>query len=730
MIGLTSVAQAMKTRLDSIRRKAVEGQALLIEDAISASFIIPDVAYPFYAICIHEKKIIPSLSFAVVDGVTILFSRASHIIDSLSEHEISLSPLKCPEYYGLIERDGAMFIYKNDGASNISAIHDFIEIFNLIKKSTLQYKNIYNERISLEGRNLRSELVSSASFDIYDLCRYIVNNQQIIAYPFHALPDNTLLAVNGQKQIGYSEAEHHEIELHFNSKCAQRTKDCLDTGRPVSGHSEDLAAGSYYIIFPLTNTWSLNQKTHVKNAIIAISTKHFDHDIIDIVMEYCSQFTSNKYFSLRTKTMLLAHNTLISPDSFPAVSGADDFMAQIQSFASDMLNRIISTTNAFSATLRVFDPSTKSLRKVSEATDDIGKRDVKNTLHEEDSLSVSSWHTRVNAFTFRTGGVAFNFVYLPNLYTDNDGDDSKKRKKNSIPKAYRKAGLQDWLQMRKKSKAELCIPVLCGSVPFGVINIESQIPHAFDDDIDYLCAIASSVGGYYTNALIKNDREWLRQRMVEFDGRHELRQYCDLNLLPKETISILNDTIFKYSVDGNSKIECGDIEFLYIINKHSEWIDSVYAVHTEERRATIKNILRSHIAANTIASIDTGDVILSIIKNFTHNVVRKGDIERDTAIIYYTEGADEDKAGIFCIRLIANKWFDRAAFEAATISPLRDRKDRLHYGLFLIGVLTRMHGGSVSIGGNPDNGSVVIECRLPNKGSPICDLIREGSYNA
>ena len=277
--------------------------------------------------------------------------------------------------------------------------------------------------------------------------------------------------------------------------------------------------------------------------------------------------------------------------------------------------------------------------------------------------------------------------------------------------------------MLTRTLSEICFPVLSGKITFAVINIESNVPHAFDYDIKYIQGICNAIGHYYSNSLFKNDKDLLRQRLLEFDGRHELRQFCDLEFFDETAKGILNDTIFRYSKYGSNMLSCGERSFGELVSEIRNWIDHSYRVLLEEKLEDIKGVIKNHVPNDILISSDVFDSILAILKNLIHNIAKYGIPESDTIVMYYESPTKEISCGVFLVRLVAKAWFDFEAFRTATLSPLQMKSDRLHYGLFLVGVLTRIHGGNIFVGGDPRKGQVVLECRIPNLQNTACELI-------
>ncbi len=689
--------------LSKLRQNAEIGHILLVEDSIQASKYVPKYCLPLFVVSITHNILNPSLSFSVFNDSVNRYHRIHDITQVLKPMGIDILSNSFPTAFKTLRSENILLIYKANSKVSLKKLNLFLEICDLVNKYSLQAINIKQNILHNNLTKLKADISNNAFFDIYDLSTYISNSHNgIPVYPFHVMPDKSLIKISSPR---YSDKLYDSIAekmLYLFSNRRQHIYDCIESGRPIAGRSS-LHSNLYYIVIPVNEKL---RKAFITDILIIASDDPVSHEIVEFILEYIDYYLRYIYSSRRVDILLSAHDRILKTDALRTIKRSDEFLFIFSEFAQTMLDGIVQTTNAFSATLRLFDPYINVLTKISEAKDDMGHRDITENFHKEKNLPIRNWRTIVNAFTFKVGVKYFDYVYLENI----------KRLNNRIPKIYRDLGLQKCYQMRSLARSEICIPILSGRVPFGTVNIESKIPYAFSErDITYLQGICSTIGHFHSISLFKNDKDWLRQRLLELDGKHELSQFCKLGFFNNHTLNILNDTIFKYSRNKKKQLlSTNKTTFDTIIPEIQKWIDQDYSVLLDNKRATIKQGIISCVTSKVTITTYVSDTIISILKNLIHNTVYHGDIDLDTIVIYYDSPTKEKEHGEFRLRLVTKAWFNPEAFHSATLSPLQERSDRLHYGLFLVGVLTRIHGGNIFLGGNPLAGEVVLESRIPN----------------
>ncbi|MBF0136247.1 MAG: hypothetical protein HQL65_08400 [Magnetococcales bacterium] len=740
--------------ISKIEKDISMGRIVYINDVIEICKRLNIESLPLFLVSKRRNKIIPSLSFALFPDRISIFSTMKDVNVELEKCGIPVGLDYTPNNFVCYQEE-FFNVYCKTTNLNDETVKCLLYASRLLNIHSQQSINITLESVKHYALKF-DESIKNGKYSLIDFCKYINLSHNIKSYAFHILPDKTLFPIisNNKKNID-------EIIECISKYALKEINESVVTGRVMTNKEHDLDV--YYIIVPVINKY--NQKTPIRNIIIATSYEPFSKLLIETIISYCDIYMTLKRSDMRVDALIGSREDIISIQKLPTFATHEDFIKTIKDYSQDLLEKVIHTTQAFSATLRYYDPHLNALVKISEATDDIGTRDIdEGIINNNRLISCKKWRSSVNAYTFKMARLHDGFVYLRNLNLNENFVT-----KNNIPKIYRVNGLQGWLQWRKKTRSEICIQISNEGVPFAVMNIESNIPFAFTDDIDYLKGIANAISQYHALLLLKNDKNWLRKRILEIDGKHELLQHYEMDTFNEFQKEILNETIFKFQATKSDILKCGNILFFNVYVQYLEWIFHVYRSHDDEQIEILRNIVRNHVKKDVKISYDTGHAILSILKNITQNIVRHGQPELDNIIIYYHEDKMEsnydlifnkqakqtgktdrnnlinkqyfqsdaiDKNaetlqnsqtndqghGFFKIRFVAKEWYSNETFISATLSPVDKKSERLHFGLFLVGVLTRIHGGIVFIGGEPEKGRVVVECHIPNNESPICKI--------
>ena len=425
--------KALSTFLSKMRQNANAGYVLLIEDAIQASSYIPENYLPLFVVSLKNDKPNPSLSFGVFKNATNTYHRINDLIHDLKPLGVDILLNRFSQDFHVLRSDDILLIYKANSLVNSNIPKLFLKICELVNRYSLQAKNIRHDEFQKNLSMLKRAISNDTFFDILNLTIFISELHDVSAYPYHVMSDKTLINISSPRLPDFSyDSISAEVSSMLTDQKKQHLYDCVESGKPITGRQLFSYGNCYYVVFPFNRKF--DDSSLITEVIIVVSKRPILHEIIYWISEYIDYFLSYLHLSKRVDMLLSADNQILNLDALPTLKGGDEFLSIYTEFVQTMLDGLVQTTNAFSATMRIFDPFTKALIKIAEAKDDMGQRDVADTSHKEKSIPIRIWRTSVNAFTFRYGGDRFKYVYLPNL--------DKRLRKNSIPKEYRIAGLQ------------------------------------------------------------------------------------------------------------------------------------------------------------------------------------------------------------------------------------------------------------------------------------------------
>ncbi len=362
------------------------------------------------------------------------------------------------------------------------------------------------------------------------------------------------------------------------------------------------------------------------------------------------------------------------------------------------MKQILETTYGHSATVRLYDPFTKSLSLFQEDNTYWGGRD--SCLIEKDykKIKIKHYKSSLNAFTFLKNSKQSSFSYIPNFH-------------KPIPSKYIELGLQQIL-LHRDSLSEICFPLLCGQVAFGTLNIESPIKNAFDEDLEYISGIKHILESFFDVSLKSNDTKWLAGRSPVYRNVHELSQllrpgkkiFNDKQTDLLQRLIILDDSI------GTSN----KIKFSMLKNDLINWLDTAvdYITFKEIRDNFIFDVKHDFDIENEIY-----EKVFLICKNLFNNIIDHGDSRRDKFIIVQN---DNLRMGVGAdIKFFVKTFgaFDEYSFDNLLISPVV-KDEKYHYGMFLTGMLARkLEGIAMISNGDSYSPYTIIEISLPLRDS-------------
>ncbi|MFO1359536.1 hypothetical protein [Plasticicumulans sp.] len=260
---------------------------------------------------------------------------------------------------------------------------------------------------------------------------------------------------------------------------------------------------------------------------------------------------------------------------------------------------------------------------------------------------------------------------------------------NKIPQKYTKDGLKQVKRCRLETKSELCAPLVCRQLRFGIINLEAPFESAFEFDEDYIKKISFLITQYLDLKHTSQDGWWLSQLSFTHLATHELKEFKDrLNTTQQSQLEQIIFTLSPNKYDDSKEKVNWDMILKTIRKEHAKLTQKI---HFEEIWC-IENISpQIEISERFAASLKL--IILSIINNTKHSIY-----ERNKISLKRCNTPNNKQA----IQLTYNS--NSSCIDPDKISSLFNypniNSDGWHFGLFLIGVHVRLLGGLVEV--NPD----------------------------
>ena len=142
----------------------------------------------------------------------------------------------------------------------------------------------------------------------------------------------------------------------------------------------------------------------------------------------------------------------------------------------------------------------------------------------------------------------------------------------------------------------------------------------------------------------------------------------------------------------------------------------MYDVLSIENLENIRDIVVYNFNNNLSLSPDYLESIIVITKNTIQNIVRYGDPSRDKIILSTNPLYQIGDKNTFTISVKTYGKLGNEMLEKIGIVPILDKNGKLHFGMFLVGMLARILGGSMLVGRNTNKPYHTIEIRIPVSG--------------
>jgi len=564
------------------------------------------------------------------------------------------------------------------------------------KRSCLNIRNSERDVLIHKYYDLREEMKNQSDYALSNLCSFIRNHEQLsaVAVYFHSefvLKYNTN-EIN-QNQHTLSDCILNTRSPQYRDRIRSLFIESVNTGKPISGCTQDADFSTFFILIPVIR--KTEALTRIRNVLLVYSNELITSQSVDCIIDCVDLFVSYAMSERKLNEIIAIQQEVLNIPKIlntKRIDSYSDFESLLREFIYSRLSKLMSTTYAYSAVVRLYDPYKKQLYVFVEEK---GKYTTRVTPIE--AISLKNYRQSVNAFTFLDGGRNHEYVYIRNINA-------------AIPDEYRKNGMDSPIKSRKNLLSEICFPLLAGNVPFGVLNIESPVKGAFDDDIQYLIGIKKAIEAFYSNLLHTNDLQWIKSQINRHENIHEIKNDIKLKLFDEKTRKRLTQLLL---LDSHEQTRV-NYKNKPIKERMDCWIDQMYSPLIEAQREKIHAILEYNLEPNIELPRGLTENVIIILKNLVQNIVAHGDRLHDKVIIstrpFYKIG-DWDTIRIY---MRTYGIIDCDAINKIGIVPIRTHRDDIpHYGMFLIGMMTRILGGAMHVSRKSTSDYYVIELKIP-----------------
>lgn len=465
----------------------------------------------------------------------------------------------------------------------------------------------------------------------------------------------------------------------------------FSSGVPILGKRQQ----TYYLFAPVA---SLRRRIYIKHVLFHRSTQPVSRLIVRRLSAYLDYYYTSFLEHLRQK-----HNERLGKTSVElyemALRKPMEIVAtqQTATFAIEALKLVVSSTNAFSATLRFYDPSRRVLERLVEVTNgDVRKR----LLDDETRFIPITASESVNASTFRTTKRG-EYQYIEDLGVRSKKESDERQK-------YR---------YRINSRSEICFPICYKITAIGTMNFEAPMAGAFNRaDIDFLLSIVRAIESHFAVLLEINDKYWLSQRAQLDQNRHELKNEILKLKLPETKRTEILRLIETPTRDMDN---AETVALSKIVGYRDDFIRQFMPTVAGLEEISAENIKRLRVGC----AIDLKDLeiqmsalrmslMLIVYHNLLLNHGQHGDYNKDSLTVDHS-GRFEDPVHFYlksCSRAL-----DAVTARRASLAPMISSKHGLGEGrgMLLVGVIARHLGGFVFVANHPERQQFTVEVNIP-----------------
>jgi len=728
---IETTLQSLRQRLTPLRKRIAAGELLFIDDLFVDVAGLPAGFAAFHVDGRLDPDqrfddLSPGLSFIWEGDDIVRFATAERlrtaVREFLNDHQMH-------------------FVFKIDRSDLLIAAPDRIgakalatvlsQAIRLLMNGSLNALNKYQDDIEARCNDLRSAFTESGgAFGMLDLVAF-VDNLTGADFGLMHLSNRALTVLTTSSSgetlrqlsrfIDLEEDAFPKVEGRRDqpfpvvtlpqSAGAELIGNAAIWGKPLASPTD---FGKRILILPITRPLvrrEVSDETATTAAADLLFTfvDELDQWFMDVLRACVDTFSSYRYgerrFNLLTELQIIQERERVARRIEPGHASTPFGGVDL----NQVLNEVLYTTSAHSVSLRVYDAGTRSLVSIASA---VGAFDGSDTQHAPKSIPIKGYEsTSVVVFTFLRGTREMPYVYLKRIshpITHIHNGRIKTRHRTFIPRKYKDEGLQVPLLTRSLTRSEICFALRQGELTFGTLNIEAPYPGAFDQDINYLLLIKSALERSYGFAGQQIDGQWLIANAARSDSVHQLWQFQEQgNFFDKEQNQVLR-AIFpprsEHALTGSRKLSD-------LCKRVLSWVKTRYDGTLEH--SVVKMLKFDHVSDSPVSAL-FAEAAYVIARNVIQNAVKHGEPETD--LIFFDDRAWFGARVTPCLRIhyrsssqISSELLD----VLGTAPVLHDDSDRVGYGMYNVGLLTRLLGGSLYVSRDDATARLTIDIHLP-----------------
>jgi hypothetical protein len=352
----------------------------------------------------------------------------------------------------------------------------------------------------------------------------------------------------------------------------------------------------------------------------------------------------------------------------------------LKAYGTILTRTILFYTVAHSASIRLYDPFQNNLRILSSS---FVEQEVKG-FPITNRIGLEKWDRSVNAFTFvkcRPG----DHVYVRNV--------------DEIDEELGRKGLRSTLRKRQETKSELCLPIFKNNVPVGTLNVEAPFIDALEKEVDFCSSIAAIFAQFFEAILLSSDAAWIPLLALQHYKAHQLiKLKRSRNISERQLARKIDEMVKPFGGmtydEADPPIRLRDV----VIRTRR------FARHllSSTSKVAAKRVVVTRGAGKLAFSGRSAASIQLILSTLVENAKQHSRLGRERICIR------DIGTGVACAEQVGGKFLEISysslmsrelkVLQRVGISPIWSSVDRTHhFGMFLIGLHTRMLGGQLYV---------------------------------
>lgn len=679
--------------------------------------------------CLYKNRngISPNLSVKIEGNELIRFSSNDELEKSLNISKIKInSPHKSNTNFQLYEAYRYEFWYK--GKVDVSTIETLASALHLIYSHSLNRYNLHEDARLRREERMNTDLFSKEKSPTFsDLSLYIQQQCGLsgilirrtggwnVTIDRSSGSDQALMEIAkalGKSPLTGTNNKSRDLDLELKeSKTSEFFNRSAKWGKALQFINNDLHLLFLPIVRASENANYGKDKDLAKEIIVLYSKTPFMEPSVRSAIEQVDYFVEYMFSTMKFAALQKLQSEITTQAELTFTRPSRGYLEAVEDFRSFLiphLSEILATTTASSATVRLGSTIEGFLQLCAYSNNDDGV--YQDDAPIEKLFLKGSVDKSVNVFTFLNHH-KFPYVYLPRITANasvktSDGFTSGIP---DMPEKYKAAGLTSITLFRDEIHSEICFPLVIGGVAVGTLNLESVYYEAFNEDVAFLTAVKQSFESYLSALLSETDLRWHISHLGRYSSVHELLQYAQLGQFSEENRRLIERLFPERDPLISRIVSEKSVKMNNLKMDTKEWIKQRYrALETEEivDFPTLKKL------SNQCVPKEFYVAVFAIIRNLLQNAIEEGDRRRnhfrvDDELRYKVGFQDSLK-----IYSYISAYCPPETRNMLCLQPIM-KNGKLRYGMYIVGVLVRLLGGSVQLDRASEGKGISVQIIIP-----------------